>query len=75
MTRVLIQEREDSLILTYRDDSELIRSEQKFEDDREITRAVEYRLKTDPDNPRAVHRSVHVHLKQGLFGAGFAAAF
>lgn len=74
MGMINVQLKENGLI-TRVDESELVRKNLVYEDDIELTKAVEYRLKTDPDNPRAVHRSVHVHLKQGLFGAGIAASF
>lgn len=74
MGMINVQLKENGLIIRV-DESELVRKNLVYEDDIELTKAVEYRLKTDPDNPRAVHRSVHVHLKQGLFGAGIAASF
>lgn len=74
MTLVNVQLHDGGLI-TRMDDSELVRKNLVYEDDIERTRAVEYRLKTDQDNPRPVHRSVHVHMKTAVFGAGIAASF
>lgn len=48
----------------------LERSEGQHEDDHEITRWVEYRL-----GDELVHRSVHVHLKRGMFADGVVADF
>ena len=41
----------------------------EFEDDNELTYAIEYRLKSDPDG-RIVHRSVHVQLKRNVIAEG-----
>ncbi len=54
------------------DDSRLVKTEGSFENDDERTTWVEYRF---PGSDVIVHRSVHVHLKQGLFAAGVAADF
>lgn len=52
---------EDGGPITEMDEALLRRNDVLFEDDRELTTAVEYWL-----GERCVHRSVHVHLKQGL---------
>lgn len=56
------------------DETELVKKEGMFEDENERTSWVEFRLKSDPDNPRAVHRSAHVHLKKPLFSEGLTAS-
>lgn len=48
----------------------LERRDVEFEDDNELTKAVEYWL-----GGECVHRSVHVHLKQAMFASGDAAVF
>ena len=53
--------------ITQMDEADLVKLEGGIDNDVERTTWVEYRLKTDPDNPRAVHRSVAMHLKTGLF--------
>jgi hypothetical protein len=54
------------------DESELVKCEGVVDNDNEHTTWVEYRF---PGSDVIVHRSVHVHLKQGLFAAGVAADF
>jgi hypothetical protein len=60
--RILVQLNPDGL-LTYMDESELIKTTGIIDDEKECTRWVEYRLKSDPDAERPVHRSVDMHLK------------
>ncbi len=54
------------------EESELVKIEGLVDNDHEITRWVEYRF---PGSDVIVHRSVHIHLKQGLFADGVAADF
>lgn len=54
--------------ITEMDEALLVKTEGVVDDDNELTRWVEYRL-----SDRVVHRSVHVHLKKGVFGEGIAA--
>lgn len=68
---VLLEELGD---IEVRDIADLVRTEGTVDNDVERTRWIEYRLKTDADNPRAVHRSVDMYLKQGLLGVGIAAS-
>ena len=56
--------------LGLRDDSEFRRVDIVVDNDNEHTMAVEYYL-----GDELVHRSVHVHLKQGLTSAVIAASF
>ena len=46
-----------------------------FEDENELTHAIEYRLKTEEGEERAevIHRSVHVQLKRNVIAEGIAA--
>ena len=60
--KILVQLEKDGL-LTYMDECDLIKTTGKIDNKVERTTWVEYRLKTDPDNPRPVHRSVDMHLK------------
>jgi hypothetical protein len=46
-----------------RDESTLVKSEGVIDNDNEFTRWVEYRETADGE---IIHRSVHVHLKEGL---------
>lgn len=74
MPRITVQLAEGGPI-TEMDTVELIRTDGGFENEDEITRWVEYRLPSDP-NGRAVHRSVHVHLKKAVvFGQAAIASF
>ena len=57
-----VQIEEDGPI-TQMDEAELVKSEGSFDNDNEFTTWVEYRLASDPNAARAVHRSVHVILK------------
>lgn len=50
--------------ITQMDEAQLEKREGVLENEHELTRWVEYWLPGTTD--RAVHRSVHVHLKQGL---------
>jgi len=63
MTIITVQLTPDAPI-TEMDESLLVRSEGMIDNDNERTTWVEYRLASDPGNPRAVHRSVHVTLLQ-----------
>lgn len=58
---------EGSSVITLMPEHELVKKVGGLDNEVERTRWVEYRLRTDPDNPRPVHRSAHVHLKTGLF--------
>lgn len=53
--------------------SELVRKVIEFENDNELTYAIEYRLKGDPDDAAPVHRSVHVQLKKNVSSEAVAA--
>ena len=55
-------------------ESELIKREGKIDNEIELTTWVEYRLKSDPDAERAVHRSVDMILKQPAVSADGAVA-
>lgn len=59
--------------VTQLDDSELVKRTITVDDETETTVAIEYRLASDPRAERAVHRSVDMYLKQGLFSEGVAA--
>ena len=75
MTQILVQLQPDG-ILTYMDESQLEKHVIKVDNDVERTVVTEYRLRSDPDNPRAVHRSVDMHLKTpAVWGVGVAASF
>jgi hypothetical protein len=50
--------------ITEMNEALLVRSEGEVDNDNERTTWVEYRLVSDPNAERAVHRSVHVRLKQ-----------
>lgn len=65
--QVLVQLEKDGL-LTYMPEHLLAKNVIKTDNAVECTTVVEYRLKSDPDNERPVHRSAHVHLKTALFG-------
>ncbi len=52
---------------------DLVRKVVKFEDDNELTYAIEYRLKGDNDDAKPVHRSVHVQLKKNVTSEAVAA--
>lgn len=54
------------------EESALVKRTGSIDNEHEITTWVEYRF---PESDVIVHRSVHVHLKQGLFAAGVAADF
>lgn len=73
--QILVQLKPDGL-LTLMDEADLIHSTGLVDNAVEFTRWVEYRLKSDPDNPRPVHRSVNMHLKTPMvWGFGAAAQF
>ena len=61
--------------ITQIDDSELVYTPGGIDNDVETTTWVEYRLATDPHAERAVHRSVNMRLKKGVFGDLIAASF
>ena len=62
--------------ITQIDDAFLVKTEGKFEDDNERTSWIEYRLKSDPDAVRAVHRSFDMVLKKpAVFAEGVAGQF
>jgi hypothetical protein len=54
------------------DESTLIKTEGELDNDHELTRWVEYRQTEDGE---VIHRSVHVHLKQGLSLASAVGGF
>jgi len=62
MAKIEVQLTPDGL-LTLMDEDELIKTTGKIDNKVERTTWVEYRLKTDPDAERPVHRSVDMHLK------------
>ena len=63
-------------LLTLMDDSELVKTTGKIDNEVERTTWVEYRLKTDPDAERPVHRSVDMYLKTPMvWGFGEAQKF
>lgn len=62
MAMIEVQLKPDGL-LTLVAESELVKTTGEIDNNIERTVWVEYRLKTDPDNPRPVHRSVDMHLK------------
>jgi hypothetical protein len=53
-----------------REESELVKLEGDFEDEREQTTWVEYRL---PGSDEIVHRSAHINLKEPIVSNGDAA--
>lgn len=59
--------------ITQLDESELVKTTGTIDNEVERTTWIEYRLASDPKAERAVHRSVDMYLKQGLFGSGVAA--
>jgi hypothetical protein len=60
--------------VTQLDESDLIKSTGGIDNDVERTTWIEYRLKSDPDAKRAVHRSVDMYLKTPMvWGFGEAA--
>lgn len=62
--------------ITQMDEADLVKRTITVDDENEHTVATEYRLKTDPRHPRAVHRSVDMRLKKpAVFGMGVAAEF
>jgi hypothetical protein len=62
--------------ITQMDEQDLVKSTGVVDNDIEYTTWVEYRLKSDPDAERAIHRSAHVTLKQAtVFSTGVAADF
>ncbi|MEO8007147.1 MAG: hypothetical protein ABI728_01310 [Betaproteobacteria bacterium] len=70
MSMITVQLQEDGPI-TEMDEADLVKREGGIDNDDERTTWVEYRLKSDPDAPRAVHRSVNMHLKKPMvWGVG-----
>jgi hypothetical protein len=63
MTMITVQLEADGPI-TELDESELVKSTGGIDNDVETTTWVEYRLKSDPNAERAVHRSVNMILKK-----------
>lgn len=61
--------------ITQMDESELIKATGGIDNEVERTTWIEYRLKSDPENPRAVHRSVDMCLKTNIFCDAVAASF
>ena len=60
--------------ITEMDEADLVKRTITVDDENETTVATEYRLKSDPRAPRAVHRSVNMTLKQGIFAEGVVAS-
>jgi hypothetical protein len=62
--------------ITQLDESELVKTTGKLDNDNETTTWIEYRLKSDPQAERAIHRSVDMYLKKpAVWGCGIAASF
>lgn len=57
--------------ITEMDEAALHRTDGQYEDENEITKWVEYRLNIGDE--RAIHRSVHVHLKKPMVFSDVAA--
>jgi len=75
MPMITVQLTPDSPI-TEMDLADLVRVDGMLDNEVEHTTWVEYRLKSDPNNPWAVHRSVDMILKQPAVSAeGVAASF
>ena len=75
MAKILVQLIPDGL-LTFMDESELVKTVGKIDNNIERTTWIEYRLRSDPDNSRPVHRSVDMHLKTPMvWGLGEAQSF
>ncbi len=73
--KILVQLEPDGL-LTYMDEADLVKTTGVIDDEKERTTWVEYRLKSDPDAERPVHRSVDMHLKTPMvWGLGETANF
>ena len=72
MTLINVQLEVDGPV-TQMDESELVKRTIAVEDENEHTVATEYRLKSDPRAERAIHRSVDMKLKTGLFATGVLA--
>lgn len=70
LIKVLLQEGGE---VTELDESELVKRTITVDDECETTVVTEYRLRADPRAERAVHRSVDMKLKTGLFADGVAA--
>lgn len=60
--------------VTQLDEALLVKRTITVDDENEFTVATEYRLATDPHAQRAIHRSVDMQLKTGLFAEGIAAS-
>lgn len=70
MAIITVQLSHDAPIIEM-DDSLLVRSDGVVDNENERTTWVEYRLASEPNSERAVHRSVHVTLKKaGVFAQG-----
>ena len=70
MAMIEVQVEPDGL-LTFMDESELVKTTGVIENDVESTIWVEYRLKSDPAADRPVHRSVNMRLKKpAVWGVG-----
>jgi hypothetical protein len=72
MNMINVQLTPDSPI-TQMDEQLLVKSTGVFENEVELTTWVEYRLASDPNAIRAIHRSVHVTLKLPVTMEGVAA--
>ena len=73
--RILVQLKPDGL-LTYMDEADLVKTTGIIDDEKERTSWVEYRLKSDPDAERPVHRSVDMKLRTPMvWGLGETANF
>ena len=55
-------------------EADLVKRTITVDDENEHTVATEYRLASDPRTERAVHRSVNMTLKQGIFAEGVVAS-
>ena len=72
---ILVQLEKDGE-LTLMDENLLVKTTGKIDNKIERTTWVEYRLRSDPDNPRPVHRSVDMHLKTPMvWGFGETQSF
>ena len=73
--KIEVQLKPDGL-LTLMDESELIKTTGTIDNKVERTTWVEYRLKSDPDAERPVHRSVDMYLKTPMvWGFGETQSF
>jgi len=75
MPKINVQLQPDGPI-TQLDESELVKREGEIDNDVEYTKWIEYRLASDPDAERAVHRSVDMVLKRpAVFADGAIGQF